>query len=236
MIPDAGANLDQALDDLLRTGDGASCVWWRRTQSTLQGKVSIHHTIDGVLDLWMRGLKDLIEHVQIDAVALHVEFGAGQPEVKERHTLIGIDEEVARGQVAVNHPHAMQTSNQRANRLQQGIGASLRFEVVAQGDALEMFHHDRGTAQVGIEETRHREPFETGSLEDPEFRYEAGTTQRRVQRRVSVGLGHPDLSDRRRPEPSPGFHHRLRTSMQDAVRMPRILHAGLQPSVVNPLV
>ena len=142
-------------------------MWWRRTQSTLQGKVSIHHTIDGVLDLWMRGLEDLIEHVQIDAVALHVEFGAGQPEVKERHTLISIDEEVARGQVAVNHPHAMQTSNQRANRLQQGIGASLRFEVVAQGDALEMFHHDRGTAQVGIEESRHREPFETGSLEDP---------------------------------------------------------------------
>ena len=228
MIPDAGANQDQALDDLLRTGDGASCVWWRRTQSTLQGKVSIHHTIDGVLDLWMRGLEDLIEHVQIDAVALHVEFGAGQPEVKERHTLISIDEEVARGQVAVNHPHAMQTSNQRANRLQQGIGASLRFEVVARG-CPQMFHHDRGTAQVGIEV--HREPFETGSLEDlsSDMRRAHPTSR---QRRVSVGLGHPDLSDRRRPEPSPGFH-RLRTR-QDAVRMPR--SSAISALVVNPLV
>ena len=91
------------------------------TQSTLQG-VSIHHTIDGVLDLWMRGLEDLIEHVQIDAVALHVEFGAGQPEVKERHTPSASTRRLP--WTGRREPPTRCRRRINAN-LQQGIGASL---------------------------------------------------------------------------------------------------------------
>ena len=74
MIPNPCSNILESGVDFFGRRDAAPLQGRCGTEFFLGCKVAFNHPTDGAFPLWMRGTKNFVKHVQIDAETLHIVF------------------------------------------------------------------------------------------------------------------------------------------------------------------
>jgi len=217
VVPDTRSDVLQACVHLVGTRNRTSLQHGDRPQGSIGLEVPFDGPVDRALPVGVRGAENFIEHMEVDAVALHIVFDGSQPEVDEVH-LLTVDQDVVGGKVAVRHGPPVELADFCTDAAKEAFHAFLRgrwvVEHLNQGSTGDMPNDQSAGGQIHVENRGNGHPVLSQTDEQPCFADHPSNAQPVIEVWVAPSTCPPLFAHGRPAKPLAGPHLGFSPQMQ----------------------